>query len=138
MVRRLHSLSATTIIAGILIMTVIVKSRSLKKWTLKNKSVNIANLDPSFTDSNWNDIADYMVTTAKKYGKLYIPVITSGNDSTTHMKTSKHYLNKAIDIRTNTYPPEEIQNLIKKMKLILGPNFTVLFETDHMHVQYNK
>jgi hypothetical protein len=64
-------------------------------------------------------------------------VITSANDSV-HSRTSRHYVNEALDLRThNLKSPEEVQKILKSK---LGPKFTVLYESPgtpnaHIHIQ---
>ena len=65
-------------------------------------------------------------------------VITSGNDGR-HSVTSKHYAGNALDIRTRTLPsPEEDGRAIaQRLNQSLGRDFDVIFEGDHIHVEYD-
>lgn len=72
-----------------------------------------------------------------------IPVITSGNDSQ-HKKNSKHYSNRAIDLRGNNVSGETLRSIAKELQEELGKKYFVQAEvfpknsaTDHIHVQYN-
>lgn len=64
-------------------------------------------------------------------------VITSGMDGT-HSAGSFHYFGMALDYRTRFFEndAESIQ-VAKEIQEELGPQYTVLFETDHIHIQYN-
>lgn len=60
--------------------------------------------------------------------------ITSGCDGK-HMETSYHYKNKAFDIRTNDLTPEQVVEFLKETKHILGDNYDVVLEKDHIHIE---
>ena len=62
-------------------------------------------------------------------------VITSINDAR-HSKTSLHYDGAAVDIRSRTTPDKEF--LLKKCKEALGnsPDFDMILESDHYHLEY--
>lgn len=62
-------------------------------------------------------------------------VITSGSDGT-HSPTSRHYRGEALDLRIwNLHDPEAVR---AKIQAALGPKFTALMESDHIHVQVKK
>lgn len=63
-------------------------------------------------------------------------VITSGNDST-HMVGSKHYSWEALDLRTFNIPPAELSPYITRLQDRLGPDYQVILEKDHIHVEYD-
>ena len=68
-------------------------------------------------------------------------VITSGADGK-HSDASKHYAEnnpsgmvEALDFRTrNIIYPERVANELRQK---LGPNYDVVLETDHIHVEYD-
>ena len=61
--------------------------------------------------------------------------ITSGNDSN-HKNGSKHYSNEAIDIRSrDMVNPIDVKNEIKKT---LGADFDVIYEGNHIHIEYDR
>ena len=65
--------------------------------------------------------------------------VTSANDSN-HMEGSLHYRNRAFDIRTwnITGPMTAMSNgWVKKMKLILGDDYDIICEKDHIHCEYD-
>ena len=67
-------------------------------------------------------------------GESYVMTITSGNDSI-HKQGSKHYSNEAIDIRSkDMVNPIDVKNEIKKT---LGADFDVIYEGDHIHVEFD-
>jgi|SRR3990167_181501 len=67
------------------------------------------------------------------------PVITSASDSI-HKKGSLHYGIKgdsrcrAIDLRTKNLSNTE--EVVKELKRRLGPDFDVVLEIDHLHIEY--
>ena len=69
------------------------------------------------------------------------PTVTSANDGT-HMPTSRHYDNMALDLRTHDLPSQEIKDrFLQEMKSRLGADYIVIFEglgtpNEHLHCQY--
>lgn len=78
----------------------------------------------------------------KKHGKEL--VITSALDGT-HSAGSYHYFGYALDFRTRYFfdnvPQEQgqrtVMEIVKDLQAQLGDKYTVLFESTHIHVQYN-
>lgn len=62
--------------------------------------------------------------------------ITSGTDGT-HSEKSLHYSGNAIDLRTRNLNAGMIPAYIVAMKERLGPEFDVVLEEDHVHVEYD-
>jgi hypothetical protein len=67
--------------------------------------------------------------------------ITSANDGL-HMDTSLHYTDRAFDIRVKNIIgvadfPEAGRVWAQKMQHALGEDYDVLFERDHIHVEYD-
>ena len=69
--------------------------------------------------------------------------ITSANDST-HRPGSKHYSDEAFDVRTRNilaYFPQnvlgEARAWVGRMEKLLGADYDVIFEGDHIHVEYD-
>lgn len=110
-------------------------SNDVSNFTPKVKSddVNYTNIDPR--------LKSWYSSISETYGQ---PVITSGNDSDKHVKGSKHYENKAIDIRSRDAVGMKLKNdVINKGQFIMntrrGPVYAfngvrVLIENDHLHV----
>lgn len=65
-------------------------------------------------------------------------VLTSGNDGA-HSIHSKHYVGNAADIRTNNLPSprQDGPRLAEEIKECLGRDYDVLFEGDHIHIEYD-
>lgn len=63
-------------------------------------------------------------------------VITSGTDGT-HMKGSKHYSGNALDVRTSNIPKDWLKVYIDRVKNRLGPDYDLVLEVDHLHVEYD-
>lgn len=59
-----------------------------------------------------------------------------------HSVGSEHYVGLAVDIRTHNVPPEQRENLIKRIRVALGPDYDVLWEArgtpnEHLHVEFD-
>lgn len=97
--------------------------------SVKDDSISMAGLQPQI-------VLALMV--AKSVYDLYETplVITSLNDAH-HSYTSLHYSGNAVDIRTYNLPvgldPHQVAG---KIDDALGQDFDVLFEKDHIHIEY--
>lgn len=60
-------------------------------------------------------------------------VITSGVDGK-HMIESLHYKGLALDFRTRDL--KDPQDILKAVKAMLGQEFDVVLEKDHLHVEF--
>ena len=75
----------------------------------------------------------------EEYDKLNVEVvITSGTDGR-HSVGSKHYRGDALDIRTRNLPDPQTTapQIVHRLRGQLGPDFDILFETDHIHMEYD-
>lgn len=63
-------------------------------------------------------------------------VITSARDGT-HMQNSLHYQGKAVDLRIWTVPTHQHNLLVAAIKDSVGPDFDVVLEKDHIHLEYD-
>ena len=70
----------------------------------------------------------------EKHG--YTCVITSASDSK-HGPNSLHYCGKALDIRTRHLPSPSKQLLRDQIAEALGPQFDVVLEADHIHMEFD-
>jgi len=70
----------------------------------------------------------------KEYGQEL--VVTSALDGT-HSAGSFHYYGYALDFRTRYFTKETAQKIAGKLQFILGDKYLVLFEGNHIHVQFN-
>ena len=97
---------------------------------LKNDNVSIEKLIPLMVKS-----LPIIEKACKEIeGESYEMTITSGNDGV-HKKGSLHYINRAIDIRSKDMKsPIEV---VLRLKQRLGRNFDVIYEFDHIHVEYD-
>ena len=50
-----------------------------------------------------------------------------------HSRGSLHYAGAAIDVRTRDVPAGDLPKLVSR---ILGPDFDVVLETDHVHLEF--
>lgn len=66
----------------------------------------------------------------------YTFTITSANDGN-HMKGSKHYTNEAIDIRIRDIHNSHHALVVAGLKKMLGRHFDVVYETTHIHIEYD-
>lgn len=64
-------------------------------------------------------------------------VITSILDGK-HKDGSKHYTGDAFDARSFIYTKEQQAKLLEEFRKRLGPDYTVLLESDHFHIQFNR
>lgn len=60
-------------------------------------------------------------------------IITSTYEGN-HSPSSLHYSNDAIDIRII---PEKTQQVVREIKEALGPDFDVIIERNHVHIEYD-
>lgn len=72
------------------------------------------------------------------YGKLggYDAIITAATDGK-HAAGSLHYCGLALDFRTRHVPAELREKLLAEVKAALGPEFDVILEETHLHVEYD-
>lgn len=63
-------------------------------------------------------------------------VITSVTDGK-HMTSSRHYSGMAFDARTRELTEEQKRNLVTDAKIALGTQFDVVYEVDHLHVEFD-
>ena len=63
-------------------------------------------------------------------------IITSCRDGS-HMSGSKHYSREALDLRTRDLTAGVIDSLVTGLRNALGSDYDVLFEGDHIHIEYD-
>lgn len=64
-----------------------------------------------------------------------VTVVTAGVEAS-HSRASFHYRGAAVDIRTSTLKAEEIEPLRAEIGRRLGPDFDIIFEATHYHIEY--
>lgn len=62
--------------------------------------------------------------------------VTSISDGE-HMNGSKHYEGLAFDFRTRSITPEKARAFAADLQKRLQPAWDVVYETDHIHVEYD-
>ncbi len=62
--------------------------------------------------------------------------ITSCSDGQ-HKTGSRHHCGKALDFRTRIFELRELPALVSHVESMLGPEFFVLLEATHLHVEYD-
>ena len=70
----------------------------------------------------------------EKYGQEC--VITSGTDGQ-HSPLSLHYRGWALDFRTTSLPKLHYGIVTAEIRAALGPDYDAVFESDHLHVEYD-
>jgi hypothetical protein len=63
-------------------------------------------------------------------------VITSGRDGK-HSDRSLHYLGRAVDLRTRMFTASAITALANELRDCLGPQYDVVVESDHIHLEWD-
>lgn len=68
--------------------------------------------------------------------------VTSGHEGApgdgVHRKDSLHYKGRAIDLRVRDVRVEDVKaRFVPAARLLLGPDFDVIFEGDHVHIEYD-
>jgi hypothetical protein len=63
-------------------------------------------------------------------------VITSGREGN-HSENSLHYVGAAIDLRVWYMTPSERREYREVLAEVLGDDFDVVLETNHVHVEYD-
>jgi len=63
-------------------------------------------------------------------------VLTSVTDSK-HGRGSFHYLGFAFDLRSRDLTSNERNQVLLDLKDALGPEFDVVLESDHFHIEWN-
>lgn len=63
-------------------------------------------------------------------------VITSGTEGQ-HSALSLHYRGWALDFRTTLLPKLHYNLILAELKAALGGDFDVVFESDHLHIEYD-
>jgi hypothetical protein len=63
-------------------------------------------------------------------------MITSVRDGK-HMGHSLHYAGLAVDLRTAGIVDAFLQEIVRKIRERLGPEFDVVLEADHVHIEWD-
>ena len=61
-------------------------------------------------------------------------MLTSGIEGQ-HSAGSLHYAGCAVDLRTQNVPVGKLQPLVERIRAALGPDFDVVLESNHLHVE---
>lgn len=82
------------------------------------------------------ELVPAMIVAAELYGELgFDCVVTSVTDSQ-HVGASLHYVGYALDLRTKHVPVEQHEAIRAELAERIGPQYDVVLETDHIHVEY--
>jgi len=63
-------------------------------------------------------------------------VVTSILDGV-HSTKSLHYKGLAFDMRTHIYSQSVIKSIMEELEYLLGKNYDVVLEKDHIHIEYD-
>lgn len=108
--------------------------RLLLQRTRQKAGVYLESLEPSMDTIGLEIVNAYH----EVMGYEYVPVITSGNDWPYHKKTSKHYLNRAMDFRIKNLLLEEKKSIVEKAQKRVKGRARVIWEkgeAEHLHVE---
>ncbi len=53
-----------------------------------------------------------------------------------HTTGSLHYAGLAVDLRTRDVPAAELKDLLACIRDSLGPDYDVILEADHLHIEF--
>lgn len=95
-----------------------------------NGNVSLCGLSPQAASAFWVAYTQYCLLGANSF------VVTSCNDGK-HSRKSKHYRGDAFDIRIWTLPEDARIIAAERIADALGRDFDVVFENDHIHVEYD-
>lgn len=83
------------------------------------------------------DLLDGLLGAAHVYGQHgYDFVVTSLGDGV-HKENSLHYVGRAADLRVRHVPAEKRQALLRAIRAALTPQYDVILESDHIHLEYD-
>jgi hypothetical protein len=80
-------------------------------------------------------VALVVIVTVFEQLALGRPTVTSGTDGQ-HSTGSLHYSGNAVDLRSNNIPADQRVLVRDAMRQALGPDYDVVLEDDHFHVEY--
>ena len=94
---------------------------------VKDASVNLEGLEPRMR-------TEVLPAIEAAYLAHLEMVVTSAKDGQ-HSAHSLHYEGRAVDIRTRTLSTDTALEFCRAVKRALGPDFDVVLECDHLHVE---
>jgi len=83
------------------------------------------------------ELLDGLLAAAHVYSNLGYTLVVTSWDASVHGKDSLHYQGRSADLRFWTIPEKERPGVLKQLKLVLGPSWDVIQETDHFHIEYD-
>lgn len=96
---------------------------------IKDATVSLHNIHEKMLDA--------LVEIAQVYAYHGVDcVITSCNDGQ-HSRQSWHYRGRALDFRTRTLDRDGQHDLFETVTNNLGPDYDVILEPTHLHVEYD-
>lgn len=70
----------------------------------------------------------------------YQLMVTKGSEGVhpAEGRCDPHYLGYAVDLRSRDMRVADVPTVVRELRLVLGKNWTVVQESDHIHVQCDK
>lgn len=65
--------------------------------------------------------------------EMVVTSVTEGK----HQLGSLHYKGLAFDLRISAWTPSMVDNVVIAIKKALGPDWDVVLETDHVHIEHD-
>lgn len=82
-------------------------------------------------------LLDGLLAAAHVYSNLGYTLVVTSLDDSIHGVNSLHPLGKAADLRFWSIPEVERPKVLKQLKTVLGPDWDVIQENDHFHIEYD-
>lgn len=86
--------------------------------------------------STMRNIEDIVDAVSNRVGGRDATVTYTTNGE--HSPNSRHYSGDAIDLRNRDLTPQQQRQMINELRQDLGPNYRVINEEDHIHIQTNE
>lgn len=77
-----------------------------------------------------------IVVAERAYAEIGCALMLTSAIEGAHMRSSLHYAGSAADFQTHNVAPDKLKPLVEKIGGALGPDFDVLLESDHPHVEF--
>ena len=73
----------------------------------------------------------------KVYNRMGKELVITSLMEGKHKRNSKHYIGDAADFRTWYFTPPEMLDVVEQLRNLLGGDYDVVLEPDHIHVEYD-
>jgi hypothetical protein len=82
-------------------------------------------------------LLDALLTAADVYARWGYPLVVTSLGDSQHTPHSLHYEGKAADLRVRHLPIHDRPAVVRELQHALGPQYDVLLEVDHIHLEYD-